>query len=209
MKRLLAFLKVTLLGGAIFVLPSWLAIVLVYKAVMQLQVFVKPVSSHLPRTIAHPKVIAILLLIALCFIVGVAIHTAIGARAKRIAERRFLEKLPGYTTLRGFAARLSDEDASASFQPALIEIEEALVPGFIVEQHSGDRSTVFVPSVPTPMAGSVYIIDNKRVHALDLPAVAVMQCISKWGGGSSKLVEAYDQRHLPENRENEQDDNRG
>ena len=38
----------------------------------------------------------------------------------------------------------------------------------------------------------VYIIDNNRVHPLDLPAVSVMQCISKWGGGSDKLVAAYD-----------------
>jgi hypothetical protein len=42
------------------------------------------------------------------------------------------------------------------------------------------------------MAGAVYIIDNKRVHPLDLPAVSVMQCISKWGGGSDKLLAAYD-----------------
>jgi uncharacterized membrane protein len=69
-----------------------------------------------------------------------------------------------------------------------VEIEEALVPGFIVEQHSGNRCTVFIPSVPTPMAGAVYIIDNNRVHPLDLPAISVMQCISKWGGGSDKLL---------------------
>jgi uncharacterized membrane protein len=73
-----------------------------------------------------------------------------------------------------------------------VEIEEALVPGFIVEQHSGNRCTVFIPSVPTPMAGAVYIIDNNRVHPLDLPAISVMQCISKWGGGSDKLLAAYD-----------------
>ena len=35
-------------------------------------------------------------------------------------------------------------------------------------------------------------IENSRVHPLDLPAVSVMQCISKWGGGSDKLVAAYD-----------------
>jgi uncharacterized membrane protein len=71
-------------------------------------------------------------------------------------------------------------------------MEEALVPAFIVEQHSGNRCTVFIPSVPTPMAGAVYIIDNSRVHPLDLPAVSVMQCISRWGGGSDKLVAALD-----------------
>jgi hypothetical protein len=42
------------------------------------------------------------------------------------------------------------------------------------------------------MAGAVYIIDNRRVHPLDLPAVAIMQCISKWGGGSDTLIAAYD-----------------
>ena len=59
----------------------------------------------------------------------------------------------------------------ASFQPALIEIEDALVPGFFVEQHTNDRCTVFVPSVSTPMAGAIYIIATSpsRVHRLNLP----------------------------------------
>lgn len=192
MKHFLGFLKATLVGGVIVVLPAWLAVLLVLKALRQLQVFVKPVSSHLPHSVAHPRVIAILVLIGLCFLVGAAIQTAIGQKAERAAEQAVLEKIPGYTVLRSLASRLSDHAETASFQPALVEIEEALVPGFIVEQHSGDRCTVFIPSVPTPMVGAIYIIDNNRVHPLDLPAVSVMQCISKWGGGSSKLVAAYD-----------------
>jgi uncharacterized membrane protein len=167
-------------------------VLLVLKALGHLQIFVKPVSSHLPHGVAYPRVIAILILIGLCFLVGAAIQTAIGRKAERAAERAVLEKIPGYSTLRSLASRLSDHAETANFQPALVEIEEALVPGFIVEQHSGNRCTVFIPSVPTPMAGAVYIIDNRRVHPLDLPAVAVMQCISKWGGGSDKLVAAYD-----------------
>jgi uncharacterized membrane protein len=192
MKRFVAFLKSTLLGGLIVVLPAWLAVLLVLKALGQLQVFVKPVSSHLPQSFAHPRIIAILVLIGLCFLVGALIQTAIGAKAERAAERAVLEKIPGYTVLRSLASRLSDHSETASFEPALVEIEEALVPAFIVEQHSADRCTVFAPSVPTPMAGAVYIIDNNRVHPLDLPAISVMQCIAKWGGGSAKLLGAYD-----------------
>jgi len=192
MKRILAFLKAALLGGVIVVLPAWLAVLLVLKALGHLEIFVKPVSSHLPHSIAHPRVIGILVLIGLCFLVGALIQTAIGRNAERAAERAVLEKITGYTVLRSLASRISDHAESASFQPALVEIEEALVPGFIVERHSGNRSTVFIPSVPTPMAGAVYIIDNNRVHPLDLPAISVMQCISKWGGGSDKLLAAYD-----------------
>jgi uncharacterized membrane protein len=192
MKRFVAFLKTTLLGGVIVVLPAWLAVLLVLKALGHLEIFVKPVSSHLPGSVAHPRVIAILVLVGVCFLVGAAIQTAVGAQAERTAERLVLEKIPGYTTLRGLASRLSDHAETASFQPALVEMEEALVPAFIVEQHSGNRCTVFIPSAPTPMAGAVYIIENNRVHPLDLPAVSVMQCLSKWGGGSAKLVAAYD-----------------
>jgi uncharacterized membrane protein len=191
MKHFLAFLKATLLGGVIVVFPAWLAVLLVLKALEHLEIFVKPISKHLPQAIGHPRVIAILVLVGLCFLVGLAIHTAIGRRIEHAAERLVLDKIPGYTTLHGFAARLSDSKESASFQPALVEMEEALVPAFIVEQHTGNRCTVFIPSVPTPMAGAVYIIDSNRVHPLDLPAVSVMQCISKWGGGSDKLVAAY------------------
>ncbi|HEY5891702.1 MAG TPA: DUF502 domain-containing protein [Chthoniobacterales bacterium] len=192
MKQLVTFLKVTLLGGVLLVLPAWLAVLLLVKALTQLQVFVKPVTTHLPKDVAHPQLIAVLLLIVLCFVVGLLIRTAIGSQVKQTVERSFLEKLPGYTTLRGFATQLTEFEKSASFQPALVEIEEALVPGFIVEEHTEERCTVFVPSVPTPMAGAVYIIATSRVHRLDLPAISLMQCISKWGAGSSDLLAAYD-----------------
>jgi uncharacterized membrane protein len=192
MKQLITFVKTTLLGGVLLVLPAWLAVLLVIKALMQLQIFVKPVSEHLPEGTVHPRVIAVFALIGMCFLVGLIIRTAMGAQAKRTAEHYFLEKIPGYTTLRGFASRLTDYEQNATFQPALIEIEEALVPGFIVEEHDAERCTVFVPSVPTPMSGAIYIIASSRVHRLELPAMAVMQCVSKWGAESGKLLAAYD-----------------
>jgi uncharacterized membrane protein len=153
MKRALAFLKATLLGGVIVVLPAWLAVLLVLKVLAHLEIFVKPVSSHLPHSIAHPRVIAILVLVGLCFLVGAAIQTAIGQKAERAAERAVLEKIPGYTVLRSLASRLSDHAETASFQPALVEMEEALVPAFIVEQHNGNHCTVFIPSCPHPWLG--------------------------------------------------------
>ena len=67
MKQLLTFLKTTLLGGVIFVLPPWLAVLLlVAKALTKLQVLVKPVSTHLPESIGHPRLLAVILLLALC-----------------------------------------------------------------------------------------------------------------------------------------------
>jgi len=72
----------------------------------------------------------------------------------------------------------------------LAEIEEALVPAFIVEELDDGRLTVFDPSVPTALAGGVYILSPNRVHALNIPFTQAVKVISRWGSGSKDLVAA-------------------
>ena len=81
----------------------------------------------------------------------------------------------------------SDQEA---WKPALVEIEDALVPAFIIEELDDGRFTVFVPSVPTPLAGAVYILSRERVHILDVPFTQAIRSISRWGSGSRDLVAA-------------------
>ena len=71
-----------------------------------------------------------------------------------------------------------------------MELEEALVPAFIIEELDDGRLTVFVPSVPTPLAGAVYILGRERVHALDIPFTQAIRSVSRWGSGSKDLVAA-------------------
>ena len=71
----------------------------------------------------------------------------------------------------------------------LAEIEDALVPAFIVEELDDGRFTVFVPSVPTPL-GAVYILRRERVHILEIPFTQAISSISRWGSGSKELVAA-------------------
>jgi uncharacterized membrane protein len=49
---------------------------------------------------------------------------------------------------------------------------------------------VFVPSVPTPLAGAVYVLDRQRVHPLKVPFTQAVRTISQWGSGSKDLVAA-------------------
>jgi len=189
-KRLLEFLKTTVLGGALVVLPAWLTVLLLLKAVMQLQVFVKPVSAALPQGVGHPRVLAVLTLFAVCFAVGALVRTAIGRGVARTVERTVLERLPGYTTLRNVAEQLGDMENARGFQPALVEIEDALAPAFIVETHADGRCTVFLPSAPTPAAGTILVIDGARVHPVDVPLTTAFKCITKWGTGAGELLTA-------------------
>lgn len=75
-------------------------------------------------------------------------------------------------------------------EPCLAEIEEALVPAFIVETLENGQYTVFVPSAPTPMAGSIYILPAERVHPVDIPFTKAIGVISKWGDGAGEFLRA-------------------
>ena len=53
-----------------------------------------------------------------------------------------------------------------------------------------DVAPIFVPSVPTPFAGAVYILARERVHLIDVPFTQAMKSVSRWGSGSKELVAA-------------------
>jgi uncharacterized membrane protein len=148
-----------------------------------------PVTSQLPASMHLRNVVALLIVIAACFLAGLVVRTGPGLRAKSVLDRYLLERIPGYTLVRGLAGRLTGREEGDTFAVALVEIEDALVPAFVVEEHPDGSYTVFVPSVPTPAAGTVYILDRARVHLVDVPFTQGVAVISKWGAGARELVE--------------------
>jgi len=200
LSRPVQFLKSALVTGLVIVLPAWLAVLLLLKLLVHLGLLMKPISSQMPEGVNHPQFIAALVFILICLVVGLLFHTAIGrALGKNLAENVF-NHIPGYQPLRDIARQFNDMGARDGFKPALIEVEDGcLAPAFLIEIHANGHSTVFMPSVPTPMAGSIFIMPSDRVHPIDVPVPTMMKCISKWGAGSSALITALEtkQKAIP------------
>jgi uncharacterized membrane protein len=183
MKGLAEFTKTTLIGGLLVVLPIYVSILLLAKTLSGILALLSPVTAALPAGGQFRQVIAILIVLAVCFVAGIVVRTGPGRRAKNVLERLVLEKIPGYALVRGLAERVSGDESEGAFRPALVEVEEALSPGFIIEELDDGRYTVLVPSVPTPAAGSLFILPRERVHPLDVPFTQAVKVISKWGAG--------------------------
>jgi uncharacterized membrane protein len=151
---------------------------------------VRPFAALLPDWLPAEGFFSLLLVLLVCFLVGVAVRTRGGRVIRERLEKVFFERLPGYSLLRSLTQRLAGDTEESAWQPALVEIEDALVPGFIIEELEDGRFTVFVPSVPTPLAGAVYILARERVHPLDVPFTQAIKSLSRWGSGSRELVAA-------------------
>ena len=190
MKRTWESLVAALVAGLLVLVPLYLAILLLLKAMMSVGKLISPLVAVLPDWIPGEKLVALAAILVACLIVGFAVRTAAGRAIGERLERSFFERIPGYALLRSLTQRLAGESGETAWQPALVEIEEALVPGFIIEALDDGRFTVFVPSVPTPLAGAVYVLAGDRVHPLDVPFTQAVKSISRWGQGSRELVAA-------------------
>lgn len=137
-------------------------------------------------------------LLLLCLLVGLLARTTAGHAVRERIERSLFERIPGYALVRSLTQRLVGEGRETAWKPALAEIEDALVPAFIIEEFGDGRYTVFVPSVPTPLAGAVYILAHERVHPLDVPFTQAIKVLSRWGQGSRELVATLERNILRE-----------
>jgi uncharacterized membrane protein len=187
MKMSLRFVAKALVSGFLTLVPIYLAVLLLLKGMQSVSKLLHPVTLLIPDWLPAEGALSLLLVLVLCFLIGVAMLTRTGRVIRQRVEASFLERIPGYTVIRSLTRQLAGESREKAWKPALAEIEDALVPAFVIEEFEDGRYTVFVPSIPTPFAGAVYILEASRVHPLDVPFTQALQVISKWGSGAKEL----------------------
>ena len=190
MKVAREFLTSTLVGGVFVVVPVYLAILLLLKGMQSVAGLVRPVAALLPDWLPAESFFSLFFLLVVCFLVGAAVRTRVGRLVRERMEVVFFERLPGYGLLRSLTQRLAGDRDETAWKPALVAFDDALAPAFVIEELDDGRFTVFVPSIPTPLAGAVYVLGRERVHLLDVPFTQAIQSISRWGSGSKDLVAA-------------------
>jgi len=190
MKKFGEFVVSAFVGGLLIVVPIYLTVLLLLKAMQSVVAFVKPFAMLLPEWFPAEHVLSLLLVLIVCFLIGVAVRTPAGRAIRERIEKSLFERIPGYALFRSLTQRMAGKDEENVWKPALAEIEDALVPAFIIEELEDGRFTVFVPSVPTPFAGAVYVLSRERVHPLDVPFTQALKSVSRWGSGSKELVAA-------------------
>ena len=192
MNKSLAFVIKSVLPGLLVVIPIYLAALVLLKGMASVGKLVRPFAQLLPDWLPADQLLSLLLVLVICFLIGVAVRTRVGRGIRERIEKGFFERIPGYALFRSLSQQVAGNNRENVWKPALAEIEDALVPAFIIEEFEDGRYTIFVPSIPTPFAGAVYILDRKRVHPLDVPFTEALKVVSRWGSGAKDLVAAME-----------------
>lgn len=193
---LLRFLKATIAGGILFLLPLVLIVVLLGHAMRLASKVAQPISQYLTNHSSvdstEVKIIAGVLLVVISIAAGLVAGTRPGKTIMRWVENSFLGGLPQYQMMKSMAEGLTHIESTEGISPALVNIEEGWQIGYLLEPLKNGWVAVFLPQVPTPMSGSVMYLPDVRVRPLGITMIQAMAIIQHMGIGSAKVLTTTD-----------------
>ena len=188
MKKNKSVFRTNVTYGVLVLVPLAVIVLLLAKIVEILENIAEPLNLQSYTSVIGAVILAVALVLTLCFVVGAFVRTRLGSWSLERFERTILKQIPGYeiisNALKGFAEK------KTAYRAALVQLygPGTGVLGFVMEENDNGSITVFVPSVPTLTMGSLHVVDRERVTMLEAGSIDVTNCISQWGIGSRKIL---------------------
>jgi uncharacterized membrane protein len=194
MKPVVEFIKSTILGGLLVLLPLLLSWVVLAKAFDIIVKMATPVVRLLPGGILVEaprlkELVAVVALVTVSFVFGVLLRSTFFRNVLNLMERHTLGRLPVYAALKGLVSEAFQPEASGGFKPAMLLLAEGMQrPAYVIEDHGDGDLTVFLPSAPSAFSGMVHVVSRDRVVFLDVKLIDLIQSIARYGVGQRDLL---------------------
>ena len=197
MDRMKSLIKTSFLGGLTVILPVAI-LVFVFKWIFGVVArVIQPltdlilIKSNLREIVAD--LLAVAIIITVCFIVGVIVKTQIGKFIHTSLENSILKFAPGYSMIKETVMQFLGRKKTPVSSVALVQVfgNETMLTAFITDEHSDGSYTVFVPTGPNPTSGNIYHLESRFVHQVDVSVEDAMRSIISCGAGSAMLIGAH------------------
>jgi uncharacterized membrane protein len=187
MRAIYRFVRSTILGGLVILVPLVVLGGIVVWALGIAHKAVTPVFEWLPdQSVVGVSLTALSAfggLLVGCFLAGLFAETAVirllGDRLERLALY-----VPGYAVMKNVGANIVGVQARRHpAKTVLVRFEATSQLGFMMETLPDGRHVVFVPGVPSVLVGALHIVTPDRVQLLNLSVSAAYDALSRLGVG--------------------------
>ena len=190
------FLKTTVIGGLVFLVPLVVLGLVIGEAIGVMLVIAEPMASFLPADsiggVATANLIAVAIIALVCFAAGILARAEIARKLTSRAEAAVLNRIPGYVFLKGLTDTLSPHE-NADLKPALVSIGNVARIGLEVERVGEDRVAIYFPGSPNAWSGIVQIISVDHVKPIDVPLTRILDYAEQLGRGANDMLTAKSQ----------------
>jgi uncharacterized membrane protein len=189
---MLNFLKTTVLGGILFLIPIVIFITIIGKALQITNKLAIPIAGLLGAEkitgIAVAELIAIAILVLACFIAGLAAKTARAKKLVQSLEANVLDKIPVYELLKAKTQSVLSFEEEETLALIMVRFDDSWQLAFEIERIERDKVVIFLPGAPDPWAGSVCIVTEDRVTHLEMTIKSAVKLMKRLGKGSTDLL---------------------
>lgn len=187
------FLKTTAIGGLIFLLPLAVIGALLGYVYNVVRVIYEPLKEHVPVSSALGLtflfLIAVAILLILCFLSGLAARRAIGRKFSQTIEKQLVMVFPKYAIYKDIVAGNIGGDALApSLVPVTLRLDDMIRIGFEAGRTERGLVIVYLPGSPDPWIGSVVLVEPDRIQQLDVDFNETAAICERLGRASGKLL---------------------
>jgi uncharacterized membrane protein len=190
MRSLFGFVKSTLLGGFLFLLPIGIVVIVLARLVAYAGRAGDAIDARLfPGASGDllPLVFALVLLLLAAFAAGSLARTAFGRRMFAWLEAAILANLPAYMVVRQTVADMTGGSVAltggAGTEVVLVRLDDMSVLGFLIERLANGDGIVYLPGAPSALSGSVARVEGARISATALKPAEVVQGMRRLGAG--------------------------
>ena len=193
MKTIWNFIKTTVIGGLLFLVPVVVLIFVLMQAFGLMLQVAEPIGELIPIEsiggVALANIIVVLLILIICFIAGLFATKRVFTRFQDYIESKILLKIPGYGLVKGITNSLKmSEEASKNFLPVLVRLADFEQLGFEIERADDKKAVVYLPGSPNPWSGTVVLTDVEQITRLDITVPDALAYMERLGIGSADLI---------------------
>jgi uncharacterized membrane protein len=193
MKKQMSFIRTTVVGGFVFLVPSVIVIVALGKLIGVLKILAKTLSPFFGiRTFLGGlalDLVAFAVIVLLCFVAGLLAKRASAKRIREKLDATLLNFIPGYALIKGFADNLRQTEAlAASFVPVLVQFDDYVQVAFETKREHSGTVAVYLPGAPNPWSGSLVYVSSERVKPLHMTFTEALRSIRTLGKGSIQIA---------------------
>ncbi len=192
MKTIFDFIKTSVVGGVVVVIPIALIVISLGKTFKSLITKTEPLTENMMYGPLANAIIATVIVIAgvilVFFIVGVILKTIWGKSIQNWLEKRIYENIPMFSTFKQLTQRITGIENS-NFPVVEIDLygTGVKVLGVVVEKLEDERLMVYAPSSPLVTVGQLYVVPNDRINELNASIHDTLNCLSQAGLEASKV----------------------
>lgn len=199
MDKLKKFIKASLFGGIVVILPI-LILVFFFRWLFSIVTdIIQPLTNIMLKQYGIAEIFAdtliLLIIVLICFGVGFIVQTRMGKLLHKIFDRYLIKIAPGYRMVKEVVVQIFGNNKNSPFNNATVARVRLFGPdcptevtALVTDIHADNTYTIFMPTGPNPTSGNIYHVPAKQVTLCpDIRIDSAMRTIIACGAGSASI----------------------